>query len=147
MSEVVNRIQPPMNSAVMATWYRTLGLCSLYIPIQDVVSFIKAPDNPYGGEANKVFKVGPYEYWEWKDISVSKQEANDPIKFTSYLFGGPQNTAFMRNDWYYGHVLDDKPPETDIVGGPPVRGTYGEIRNVMRKQMMDSSLLKGNSES
>lgn len=146
MSEAVDRIQPPMNSAVMATWYRTLGLCSLFVPIDDTIKFIKAEDNPYGGEATKIFESLGWQYWEWKDVSVSKEDADDPIKFTIYLFGDHQNTAFIRNDWYNAHLLDGKSGKTDVLDGPPLRNAYGEIRNTMRKQMMDSPLLKGNDD-
>lgn len=105
MSEIVERLAPPMNSVVLAAWYRTLGMNSIHASIEDVTKFIEADDNPYGGELNRVHSGKFYEVHKWESINISDKQADDPIEFDTWIFGGGVNTVFVREKWWDLHLV------------------------------------------
>lgn len=105
MSEIVDRLQPPMNSIVMATWYRTLGINSIHTGIDSVKEFIRANDNPYGGELKEVNSGPIIELHKWKDINISKSGASNPITFNAWIYGRDINTVFTREKFYDLHLV------------------------------------------
>lgn len=100
MSEIVERLEPPLKSVVGATWYRTLGINSIHTGIDQIKKFVKAPDNPFGGELKKYWEGKAYEVWMWKDINISKPGAENPIIFDSWIFGNGRNVTFVRK-WFW----------------------------------------------
>lgn len=105
MSEIVDRLQPPMNSVVMATWYRTLGINSIHTGVEQVKEFIKAPDNPYGGELKEVHNGFLIQVHQWRNVSVSKPGAQNPITFNAWIYGRGVNTVFTRVRFWDLHLV------------------------------------------
>lgn len=96
-----------------------MGISSIHTGINEMKDFVRAPDNPFGGELVEKTSgplglldvpshvSGPldnYETWVWEDINVSGPEAANPIIFDSWILGGGRNSTFARKHFYDLHL-------------------------------------------
>lgn len=105
MSEIVNKYINIVDPFISATYYRTLGINSVHVPIEVMLKFINADGNPFGGTVNMYWDGKKFQVYKWEDINLSKSNVKEPITFSAWLFGGGVNTVGVREHFYDLHLI------------------------------------------
>lgn len=105
MSKVVKKYLNIVDPFISATYYRTLGINSIHIPISDFIDFVNAPDNPFEGELEVLHDGNHYKILKWKEINLSRADIQEPIQFDAWIFGGGINCVGVREHFYDLHLV------------------------------------------
>ena len=107
LSEIVDRYEFLMRNAVGAAAYRTLGINSAHISIDEFLAFAFVSDQPFGGRLIPVLapKGGRYRFYKWVDINLSEPGTPEPLLVNLWVFGGPINVVLVREKFYMLNLI------------------------------------------
>lgn len=105
MSEIVGKYINIVAPFISAVYYRTLGINSVHVPIDDLKQFIEAQDNPYGGNIKMIWEGKRYKVFKWQNINLSRRNINQPVTFDAWIFGGGTNSVGVREHFYDLHLV------------------------------------------
>jgi len=110
--DIIAKLEPVVDSALTACYYRILGQASLPFTIDEFIEFVEAEieRGKYGGSIEWRVNLDRFKWFVWRDINMSKPGAVEKVTFSTHVWGitkkyGARNVVLSRTGFWRMYVI------------------------------------------